>query len=53
MRLNTVLPRIHRYAGIGEDDHFHEKGFMVSIPACQHPKNYLLFLILSLSFKYV
>ena len=36
----TVLPRIHRHAGIGEDDHFLEKGIMVSIPTCRYKAGY-------------
>ena len=38
----TVLPRKDRHAGIGEDDHFHEKGIMVSIQACRYKAGYAL-----------
>ena len=31
---------MHQHAGIGQDDHFIEKGIMVSIPACRYKAGY-------------
>ena len=36
---SNLLP-YYPHAGIGEDDHLHEKGIMVSIPACRYKPVY-------------
>ena len=56
---NTVIPRKERHAGISEDDHFHDNGLMVLYRhaginrGMLFPEIFVLFLALSLSFKFV
>ena len=47
----TVLPHKDRHSCIGEDNHFHDNGFMVSIPACLYEARYAFSLIFKILFN--